>query len=364
MVDTMLVVIPALNEANTIERVLRVLGQQMMSRTGSAIVVVDGGSNDGTPNIVRRVMVDMPLIRLLNNPARIQSSGINLAVSTYGGEFDVLVRCDAHAIYPDNFLSALERSMEVHGADSIVLPMDSHGVTCFQQAVAWASDSRIGSGGSAHRGGTKSGFVDHGHHAAIKMSTFRKLGGYDDTFSHNEDAEFDCRLRAEGGTIFLDADVRLQYKPRSTVAGLWKQYFNYGRGRSRTVRRHPTSLRLRQFLVPAHVLASFVALAMSPWTVIPLIWPLAYLVVLAGFAILQSVKHRSPCGLLTAVAALVMHTAWAFGFFWGWASIKERPWVPGQKERMAPPASRAMEAFNRVVHFLGRSRRSQSRGCN
>jgi succinoglycan biosynthesis protein ExoA len=336
MVTNTLVVIPTLNEADTIERVLRALGKQMTGGTGSAIVVVDGGSSDSTPKIVQRVMVDLPFVRLLNNPARIQSSGINLAVRTFGDEFDVLVRCDAHAIYPDNFLSALERSMQVRGADSIVVTMDSKGETCFQKAVAWASDSRIGSGGSAHRGGSKSGFVDHGHHAAIKLSTFQKLNGYDDTFSHNEDAEFDARLRAEGGSIFLDADVRLQYKPRSTVAGLWRQYFNYGRGRSRTVRRHPSSLRLRQFLVPAHVFFVFVALLASPWTMVPLTWPLSYLIILVCLAIAKSITRRSLCGLLTALAALIMHTAWALGFFWGWLSIRERSWVPGQKVNMAP----------------------------
>jgi succinoglycan biosynthesis protein ExoA len=291
-------------------------------------VVVDGGSNDGTQKIVERVSRDLPLVRCLHNPARIQASGINLAVGTFGEEFDVLVRCDAHQVYPDDFLNALEQSMRAHDADSIVVPMDSRGETCFQNAVAWASDSRIGSGGSAHRGGKRSGFVDHGHHAAIKISVFRALDGYDETFTHNEDAEFDCRLRARGGTIFLDSEIRLKYQPRSTLVGLWRQYFQYGRGRSRTVRRHPKSLRLRQFLVPAHLFISVTAVLLSPWTLIPMAWPLAYLTILMGFAIVQAIKHKSLCALLTPVAALVMHTGWAAGFLWGWLSIRERTWTP------------------------------------
>jgi succinoglycan biosynthesis protein ExoA len=292
------------------------------------VVVVDGESRDGTQKIVERVSRDLPFVRCLQNQARIQASGINLAVKTYGDQFDVLVRCDAHQVYPDDFLSALEHSMKAHGADSIVVPMDSKGETCFQRAVAWASDSRVGSGGSAHRGGKKSGFVDHGHHAAIKIAVFRAVDGYDETFSHNEDAEFDCRLRAYGGAIFLDSEIRLKYRPRSTPVGLWRQYFQYGCGRSRTVRRHPKSLRLRQFLVPAHLLISVVAVLLSPWTRVPMVWPFAYLVILTVFAIVQTVERKSLCALMTPVAALVMHTGWAVGFLWGWLSIREQTWSP------------------------------------
>lgn len=323
-----LVVVPTLNEASTIEPLLRDLGRQVSAYSGSSIVVVDGGSKDGTQKIVERVSCDLPFVLCLHNPATIQASGINLAVVTYGDDCDLLVRCDAHQVYPDQFLSALEQSIRAHGADSIVVPMDSIGETCFQNAVAWTSDSRVGSGGAAHRGGKKSGFVDHGHHAAIKISTFRALKGYDESFTHNEDAEFDCRLRARGGTIFLDSQIRLQYQPRSTVEGLWRQYFQYGCGRSRTVRRHPNSLRLRQFLVPAHLLISVAAVFLCPWTITPMAWPLAYLAILVGFGMTETVARRSFCALFMPVAALVMHTGWAAGFFWGWLSIRERTWVP------------------------------------
>ena len=125
-------------------------------------------------------------------------------------------------------LEALART----GADSVVVPMDAVGVGCFQRAVAWVVDTPLGSGGSAHRGGKRSGFVDHGHHAAFKAARFRELGGYDEAFSHNEDAEFDRRLADAGGRIWLDADIRIGYFPRATPGALWRQYWNYGRARA------------------------------------------------------------------------------------------------------------------------------------
>jgi succinoglycan biosynthesis protein ExoA len=204
--------------------------------------------------------------------------------------------------------------------------MDSRGDGCLQKAVAWVSDTKVGSGGSAHRGGTQSGFVDHGHHAAITVDAFRRAGGYDETFTHNEDAEFDCRLRAIGGRIFLDSDIRLSYRPRSGFPSLAKQYFNYGRGRSRTVRRHPGSLRLRQFLVPTHVAMTFCAILLSPLEPMLLALPAAYLAILSLSAVMIAAKRRSVCGLLALPSAVVMHFAWALGFFWGMLSIRQTTW--------------------------------------
>lgn len=320
-----LIVIPVLNEASHIATVVRMLARDNPQRDRT-IVVADGGSTDRTPEIVRTLASELDDIHLLHNPQRLQSAGVNLAVQLYGTDAQVLVRCDAHCGYPANYVSSLIKTLDDRKADSIVVPMDSTGDSCLQKAVAWVSDTKVGSGGSAHRGGKQSGFVDHGHHAAMNIDAFRRAGGYDETFTHNEDAEFDCRLRAIGGRIFLDSDIRLSYRPRSGILSLAKQYFNYGRGRSRTVRRHPGSLRLRQFLVPTHVALTFCAILLSPVAPVLLALPAAYLAILALTAMMIAVKHRSICGLLALPAAVVMHFAWALGFFWGLLSIRQTTW--------------------------------------
>jgi len=320
-----LIVIPVLNEAPHIETVVRTLARDSLHEDRT-IVIADGGSTDGTPDIVRALGREINYVHLLHNPQRLQSAGVNLAVQLYGSEAQVLVRCDAHCGYPAHYVSSLLKTLDDRKADSVVVAMDSSGDDCLQKAVAWISDTKVGSGGSAHRGRKKSGFVDHGHHAAMSLDAFRKAGGYDETFTHNEDAEFDCRLRAMGGRIFLDSDIRLAYRPRSTFLSLAKQYFNYGRGRSRTVRRHPGSLRLRQFLVPTHVVLTLFAILLFPIAPVLLAWPAAYLAILALVAVMLAAKHRSFCGLLALPAAVVMHFAWAAGFFWGILSIRQATW--------------------------------------
>jgi len=332
---SVLVVVPTLNEAHGIETVLRQLLSD--SSDGPAlnmkVVVVDGGSRDDTCRIVEQLALAHPNLELVHNRARIQSAAINLAVRRFGRDADVLVRCDAHASYPPHFVRRLVDRLLATGADSVVVPMDSLGDAGLQRAVAWLSNSPIGTGGSAHRAGRKSGFVDHGHHAAFRLDFFRKVGGYDETFTHNEDAELDCRQRALGARIFLDSEIRIEYRPRATLLALWRQYFKYGTGRSRTARRHPGSLRMRQMAVPAHVLLSLLALAISPWSLALLAWPALYLSVLLAFSVRLALQHRSLIALFALPAAVTMHTAWAFGFFAGLFVHRERIW---QREMTVP----------------------------
>ena len=331
-----LVVIPTLNEAANIEGVLEALAADLPAGSSFAFVVADGGSTDATPDHAARVFARLstslpapvPSLHCIHNPRRLQSAAVNLAAVQFGGDADVLVRCDAHAVYPPRFLAQLLATLDRTQADSVVVPMDSGGNTCLQRAVAWTSNTWAGTGGSAHRGGRNSGFVDHGHHAAFRMAAFRRAGGYDASFSHNEDAEFDCRLVRLGGKVFLDAEIRLGYWPRATLAGLARQYFAYGRGRSRTVRRHPGSMRARQLAVPANLVLSITAIALCAWLPWLLLWPACYVTALALTSVSLAWQHRSACGLLGGLAAATMHSAWALGFFAGMAFTREKPWHP------------------------------------
>lgn len=324
---SVLVVIPTLNEADGIEPLIRSLAEDPPPDAALSFVVVDGGSTDGTPQAVRRLAASRTGLELLHNPARIQSAAVNLGARMASPEVDVLVRCDAHASYPRGFVRRLLETLDRTGADAVAVVMDSTGGrNCLQRAVGWASDTVLGSGGSAHRGGRRSGFVDHGHHAAFRLASFKACGGYDESFTHNEDAELDCRLRRLGARIYLDAEIRIGYRPRASFDALEQQYFRYGRGRSRTVRRHRGSLRARQLAVPAHFAASGVALGLAPWWPQLLAWPSLYLLVLAWASLDAAWRHRSACGLLCGAAAAVMHFAWAAGFFSGLITIREPRW--------------------------------------
>jgi succinoglycan biosynthesis protein ExoA len=309
------VVVPTLNEQLHIAACVRSLMAGDGRMNAVEIIVADGGSRDRTRAIVEELRREFPNLRLLDNPKRLQSAAVNLAARDAGAGRSILVRCDAHSIYPAGYVMQVADSLKRRSVASIVTPMDAEGETCFQKANAWIVDTPLGSGGSAHRGGRKSMFVDHGHHAGFDLKTFLHVGGYDETFSHNEDAEFDTRLRQAGGRIFLDADIRLTYRPRATVGSLARQYFNYGKGRARTLMKHGERPRLRQLIPPITLVACVVGFAAAPFTPWSLILPGGYIAALVLASLAVAVKRRSLCGLMAGLASATMHMSWSAGLF-------------------------------------------------
>jgi succinoglycan biosynthesis protein ExoA len=310
-----LAVIPALNEARHIETCVRsLMGDDAWMRQ-VALVVVDGGSSDDTIRIVQSMMPEFPNLRILRNPKRLQSAAINLAVRECAGDDTrLLVRCDAHSVFPVGFIRSVAMALQHTQAASVVIPMDARGETCFEKAIAWIVDTPLGSGGSAHRGGIRSGYVDHGHHAGFDLSVFRSVGGYDETFSHNEDAEYDARIAQKGGRIYLDATIRKFYIPRSSVSDLARQYFNYGKGRARTLFKHRQRPKVRHILPVLALLGTLAGILCAPFYPPTLLLPLGYATILALASLFICIRKKSACGLLAGLASGTMHMSWAAGF--------------------------------------------------
>ncbi|HSP26316.1 MAG TPA: glycosyltransferase family 2 protein [Saliniramus sp.] len=307
------IVVPTLNEEAHIEDCLTSLLEQAERHHGQ-IMVMDGGSTDRTREIVREMAVAHPLIRLIDNPKRLQSAALNLAAAIAPDSARVVIRADAHSHYPQNFVEDGLAALKSSGAASVVVPMETIGKHCFQRAVATVQNSLLGNGGAAHRSGAASGFVDHGHHALFERRTFRELGGYDESFTHNEDAEYDHRLRSRGGRIWMCRKAAIAYYPRERPVALARQYYNHGRGRGRTVMRHGLMPKLRQMLPPAALLGTTGGLVASLLHPAFLIFPLVYLAICHGFALVSAVRKREACLLAAGFAAMIMHFAWSFGF--------------------------------------------------
>jgi succinoglycan biosynthesis protein ExoA len=318
MPEKIIIAIPALNEAAHIASVISTVLKDVPAEYDYQLVVADGGSADNTIEIVKGLAQSNPRIHFMHNERRNQSAAVNLIVKTFGAGTKYIIRVDAHAAYPDHFVRRLIESQRKTLADSIVIPMDSVGKGCFQRALGWLSDTPLGNGGSAHRGGRKSGWIDHGHHALFLTSRFIEVGGYDEPFTPVEDSEFDSRQRAAGAKIYMDADIRITYFPRASLKLLWRQYSRVGFARAMVTIRHPNALRARQVIVPTTVLVCLLSFALVPVAPYLLILPLAYFLIVVLGAIYLTFRHSSICGMLAAPAAVTMHFAFGIGF---WVSL-------------------------------------------
>lgn len=345
--DRVAVVIPTLNEERYIAGCLADLLAQVTPERGE-VLVVDGGSTDATSAIVRSAMAHHPNLRLLPNPKRLQAAAVNLAADQVDPSVTILIRADAHAAYPSDFIDVLVRTLRGTGATSVVVPMVAQGEGLLQRAAAAAQNSVLGNGAAPHRTGRRSGPVEHGHHAAFDLAFFRQIGGYDETFSHNEDAEFDLRAAKAGGLVWLTTEVPITYYPRSDLRRLARQYYAHGRGRGRTILKHRIRPAARQ-VAPAVVLTACgtAALTAFVWPA-ALALPLSYVAAATGYGALHALRQRRADATLMGPAAVVMHMSWGAGFLSHMAShaasaVRDR-WRPkvsaghDQKVGAQPPA--------------------------
>lgn len=297
---TVTVAVPTLNEAGHIDACLDAVEAQTYPFVVE-ILVIDGGSTDETRSLVRA----RSGVRLLHNPRRIQSAGLNLALAEAKGE--IFVRVDGHCQLAPDYVERCVHTLQETGAAMVGGAMTPVARGAVQRGIALAMTSPYGAGPARFHLGGSAGWVDTVYLGAYRMVTALRAGGYAENVGVNEDAEFAIRMRPLGGVRF-DPAIHSTYTPRDSYSAVARQFFRYGRSRAFTVRRHPRSLAPRQLAAPLLVLA-LVTRWRRPVTV-------AYAALVACTTLRES--RQDPGGAAGLVLALpVMHLAWGLGFFSG-----------------------------------------------
>ena len=276
------------------------------------VIVADGSDTPATSDLVRR---RYPTVILVPNPEQTAGFGLRAAHGAATGE--IIVRCDAHAVFPPGYLRRAVSTLQRTGAANVGGRQRPVGTTFFGCAVAMAMTTTLGAGGARYRLGGAEGPVDTVFLGAFRRDALEAAGGVDPAFVRNQDYELNWRLRARGETVWFDPGLVVTYRPRSTLRGLAWQYFNYGRWKRVVARRHPASLLPRHFASPLLLLGltatPVLAVAGPTWAVA--VVPLTYVLTLALGSLAVGIRRRSYVALLLPLALATMHLSWGLGFF-------------------------------------------------
>lgn len=243
------VIMPVRNEGPFMKQSLQAILLQDYPQECLEVMVVDGMSDDETRGIIQDFKKLNPNILLMDNPKKIVSAGLNLALREAKGK--IIIRVDGHCEIAPDYVSRCVELLEKGEADMVGGPIETMGETPLAQAIALAMSSFFGVGGSAFRTlKNQKKYVDTVAFFACRRELLEKAGPFDEELVRNQDDEYNYRLRKMGFRILLDPAIRSRYYSRASLASLWKQYFQYGFWKIRVLQKHPRQMQWRQFVPP------------------------------------------------------------------------------------------------------------------
>lgn len=299
------------NEAGHIREFLDSLLEQELNGRSWEAIVADGMSDDGTRAILESNASQHPELRVVSNPGRIVSTGLNAAIRAARGEY--VIRMDAHTWYARDYCHKCVETLRRTGADNVGGPARTRALGVQARAVAAAYHSPFSTGGARFHDSNYQGFVDTVAYGCWRKATLEKLGLFDEKLVRNQDDELNFRLVLAGGKIWQDPAIVSWYSPRARLSGVFRQYMQYGFWKVAVLRKHRAVASWRHLVPGMFVLTNLLLLAMVTLGALIGVWQTA-----ANFAALW-LAILVAYGLSSIVASL------AAALRAGWATL---PYLP------------------------------------
>src|SRR5215469_12569614 len=142
---TVSIIVACRNEAKAIRPFLESLASQDMADFSWEVLIADGLSDDGTREILEQYAAANTRLRVISNPGRIVSTGLNAAIRAARGE--IIIRLDAHTVYASDYCRRCVEELERTKADNVGGPARTQAKGIRAQAVAAAYHSPFSTGG-------------------------------------------------------------------------------------------------------------------------------------------------------------------------------------------------------------------------
>ncbi len=314
------ILIPCRNEADFIEQCIRSVLSNDYPSDYYEVLLLDGMSDDGTREIIEQIEKESPNVRLLDNPQKVVGPAMNIGIAAAKG--DIIIRIDGHAEVPSDFISKnIQYLVDAKEAWCVGGPIKTIGTNFMGTAIAAAMSSPVGVGNAMFRLGNYEGYVDTIAFGAYWKWVFDKIGLFDEQLVRNQDDELNMRLVLAGGKIFMTPQIHSTYYSRGSIPKLWRQYFQYGFWRIRTMQKHKRPATIRQ-VIPLGFVLSILMLGLGSFFFRPILYLFGLELLLYGLGVLAGAVHVGmksgfACGLLAPLIFFILHFAYGIGSLWG-----------------------------------------------
>lgn len=223
------IIIPTLNEERFISRCLNSIIKQTYEFEKMDVMIIDGGSNDKTKDIVAEYQKSHQNIRFIENKKKIQSVAFNIGFKKSTTPY--IIRLDAHAEYDSKYISLCIENLKQDekrgnvGGRCNILPFNQ---SLWAQTNAILNHSRFGIGGAAFRVSNEAHNTDSVPFGAFPRKIIEKIGGMREDLPRGEDNEYNSRIRKAGYKIFFDPNIISSYFARPTLGASCKQMYANG----------------------------------------------------------------------------------------------------------------------------------------
>lgn len=321
------VCIIAYNEENFLPRLLEDIKKQEYPHEFTEVVLIDGMSEDKTKAIMEAFKAEdngFYNVQVLDNPARIQAAGWNVAIKNFTG--DVLSRIDAHTHIPSDFSRKVMADIEqgenvVGGKRPCLVESDSK----WSKMLLSTENALFGSSINSSRRSESKTYIKTMFHASYRREVFDKVGLFNEKLIRTEDNEMHYRIRQAGFRLLYDPEIVSYQYARSSLKRMIKQKFGNGYWIGLTVKVCPGCLSLYHFIPFVFVLAiiatSVIAASGFPWLSL-LMWALYWLFAFVSMVIAMINDGFSFAMLLMPFIFLILHVSYGIGTIAGLLDFK------------------------------------------
>jgi len=287
------------------------------------VLIVDGMSNDGTREIVKKYVKEHPFIKLFDNPKKIIPSAMNIGIKNATGE--IIMKIDSHARYSEDYISKCVSFLFEYNSDNVggvivALPRNN---TSIGKAIVLSLSHPFGIGNSLFRLGPKKPiWADTAFSGCYRRDVFDRIGLYDENIARSEDVLINSKLRKSGGKILLVPEIVSYYYARSNFWDFIKHNFNNGFWITYPLKFGKVLFSLRHLVPLAFVSILIASLAMLfffpilEWLFLFILG--LYCLINLFFSLKIAISKKSLGYLiLMPIMFLALHTGYGIGSLWG-----------------------------------------------